>query len=312
MDQAVRQFIHRYTMHTMNPDAVEELIGMLPSDDLTLDRWFVQTVESGEAWEFTFLAVAAQASKRLVDARHLVKGAPLLAQQSALAETVRRMQQDAAADYLLQAVRKGILDQGNAAWALFFIAAWYRDRRKGLFPEDLGLLAYSLTTGATLGDEAAFYLIGAGVVTKDDKLLNRLRGFYEQYPDGDSVWPQKRKRAEDVAEKLLDSRISGTELLPEPPPKLRRVVAPQELERKINNLAKPAFRQLMYTLESIALGEKIRPKVHSCQHVEPILECRIDSEYRLLFRVRPTEVEVLDIVSHRDVPRAVQALDSLL
>src|SRR5579883_2587952 len=187
MDLDVRQFIQRQTIDTVNPESIHHLMTMLPSDDIVLDAWLAEAAENGEALEFTFLAITTQCSKRLLDPRHLVKGARLLAQHATLSETVRRIQRDETADYLMEACREWTLDRENQAWALFFIATWCRDRRAGKFPDELVAMAQSVMELPTLTSEAAFYLLGVAVVTNDEALLDRVSGFYAQFLDAASV-----------------------------------------------------------------------------------------------------------------------------
>ena len=75
MDAALADLIDRSVWHQQ---AVLDVAALLPQDDATLDAWLAATVQAHDAHRFTYLAVAAVASERRLDVRHLEHGLILM------------------------------------------------------------------------------------------------------------------------------------------------------------------------------------------------------------------------------------------
>ena len=100
MSEELRHFIQQ---STFDKRTIRQLEGMLPEAS-ELDRLLEQLAAEYAANEFVFLVIAALAAGRTIDARHLVRGAPLLSAGEMLVETAMKMTGNVP-EYLMQAIR---------------------------------------------------------------------------------------------------------------------------------------------------------------------------------------------------------------
>jgi hypothetical protein len=202
MNPAVRQV---YERPIRNAQKVKEIEALLPADDQELDQWIEELIRNGEGGLLTFLLIAAVGSDRLVDARHLVRGTPLMADPALAACLALRMSGDPV-EALLGLVREThmIVFHGPP---LVVAAEICRERRNGEFPPELLTQARVLARNTTPEIVRASSLAVAAI-TRDPALAEILKLKTEK------DW----KLAEGMAEKVVGicRQHPLTTLVPEP------------------------------------------------------------------------------------------------
>ena len=212
MTSELRQIIEHSRFHRA---AVEQVAMLLPADDATLDGWFAERVAALDQKGFMFLTVAAMTRDRLMDARHLVRGAMLLSDSQSLGCVSLRATGDVA-ENLMAALRHSHLIQECEASAMFTIAVWCRDHRDRKFPAELIPRARARARSRDLRAETEAFLIALAVETGDTGLMTLIK---QHYP---KATPENWQAVEESARKvghefLARCRQPVVELLNEKP-----------------------------------------------------------------------------------------------
>jgi hypothetical protein len=133
------------------------------------------------------------------------------------------------------------------------------------------------------------------------------------------------QKAQDDLERLQPgkTRISSDEeseavrqednlLLPQDAPEVhpvRLIEFPKTFDRMLGSLPKPVARACMIMAGRLAAGEPaafvgaLRLKA-----VPNVMRQRIGSDYRLLFRLRPGHLEIIDLINRKDLERRLKSL----
>lgn len=102
---------------------LREIMELLPADDGELDALLGRMIDEREPEIFTNLLVAAMAAGRRPDARHLVRGGPLLLNPNPIGVAVHHMSGNVGGA-LVEAVRGGQMGSEREAASLAAAAAW--------------------------------------------------------------------------------------------------------------------------------------------------------------------------------------------
>jgi hypothetical protein len=174
MQTELRQFIEQCRFCLASVQRVAEL---LPADDAALDALIEKTVTENNPKSFLHVVVAALGRERPVPARHLARGAMLLAHELWIGNVMMKAQGDVP-EAMLDAIENTRLLPNCEAIALMVIEDWCREHRAGKLPEDLIPLARKLARRGNLPNEAQAYLITLALRTNDAGLLAIVRGWY--------------------------------------------------------------------------------------------------------------------------------------
>jgi hypothetical protein len=166
MRQEVYDLIDRSKYHQQ---AIREIIALLPAEDAELDEWISEAIRSSHLTRFVFIMLAALAAERVVSARHLELGAPLIPNYTLVGAFSWRMQGEVA-EHLMAALRNVTISYDIRASALLTICAWCLEYREGRFPEGLLTNARLLAREKELTHEAAAMLLTLADLAGDDSI----------------------------------------------------------------------------------------------------------------------------------------------
>jgi SEC-C motif-containing protein len=193
---------------------VEQVVAMLPGDDLELDRWIAEAIRENDSIGAHAVIFAALNQGRPVDARHL-SGLAKLSGGGYLAVIALRVQGEMP-EFLVEGLRNTAIHHIAYATALLAIAVWCDERRRGDYPADLIPLARALARRVEDQIEVDAYLLEVAARTKDSVLHTLIR---EHYPAGsDANWKKVVAEARKIAQQAIDwARGPLLAVLPEEP-----------------------------------------------------------------------------------------------
>jgi hypothetical protein len=196
MDPELRRYIQQSSFEQA---AIRHVRTMLP-DETELDRWLEQTAGDYACDEFIFLLVAAMAAGRAIHARHLGKGAAILASIDLLPEIAMKMTGNVP-EYLMHALQNTIISHKGRAYALAVVAVQHKERGEDV-PPGVYSMARSIAHFPNLERDALPALHGLAMYLHDEELTRFLRRTY--FPKVSEEWWRARC---DVA------RTFGSEIL---------------------------------------------------------------------------------------------------
>jgi hypothetical protein len=193
---------------------VEQVAGMLPDDDLELDRWIAEAIQEHDSIRAHAVIFAALNQGRPVDARHL-SGLARLSGGGYLSVIALRVHGEMP-EFLLEGLRNTAIHHIAYATALLAIAVWCDERRNGGYPADLIPQARALARRVKDQIEVDAYLLEVAARTKDSVLERLIR---EHYPKGpDARWETVAAEGRKVALQAIDwARGPLLAVLPEEP-----------------------------------------------------------------------------------------------
>lgn len=151
---------------------VEACKALLPPDDGELDMLVEEIVADGDKMGFHFVVIAALSAGRVVQARHLEKGAVFFSQDIFLGNCAWHMQGEVA-EYLVRASATTSLIHHHRAMALMIAAAWSRERKpEKALPEQLVPQARLLARTKKLTSDQWAYILAMMAVIADEKLTD--------------------------------------------------------------------------------------------------------------------------------------------
>jgi SEC-C motif len=198
----------------LSRSTVEQITGMLPDNDVELDRWISEAIQENDSIGTHAIIFAALNQGRPVDARHL-SGLARLSGGGYLAVIAFRVQGEMP-EYLLEGLRNTAIHHIAHATSLLAVAVWCDERRKGDYPADLIPQARALAR--RVKDQVAVdaYLLEVAIRTRDSVLQSLIR---EHYPTGpDAKWEKVVAEGRKVAQQAIDwARGPLLAVLPEEP-----------------------------------------------------------------------------------------------
>ena len=131
-----------------------------------------EIVADGDKMGFHFVVIAALSAGRVVQARHLEKGAVFFSQDIFLGNCAWHMQGEVA-EYLVRASATTSLIHHHRAMALMIAAAWSRERKpETALPEQLVPQARLLARTKKLTSDQWAYILAMMAVIADEKLTD--------------------------------------------------------------------------------------------------------------------------------------------
>ena len=203
MSPELRQFIEQTQFHHA---VVQQVIKLLPTDDVELDALLAEVVASNNLKWFMYVFVAAAGAGRRVEARHLAGGAMMFPEYRWMGKVVVRMHGDIL-EPLLTALETTRLDKVCEAAALHLMGAWCAEHRGGVLPEKLMPLARAAARKLKQNnhDEAEVkvfsFICALAAQTKDAGLVQLLR---QRFPSiSASEWKIMDERSKELSAQIL-------------------------------------------------------------------------------------------------------------
>ena len=155
---------------------VEACKALLPSDDKELNALVDEVVADGDGMGFHFIVIAALAAGRVVQARHLEKGAVFFSHDTFLGNCAWHMHGEVAAHLVRAAATTSMIHQ-HRAMALMIAAAWIREKNpEAPLPAELVPQARLLARTKNLTSDQWSYVLAMTAVIADDNLSDLVVG----------------------------------------------------------------------------------------------------------------------------------------
>ncbi len=229
MSREIHDFIERSDYFE---GSVRELAGMLPPDDLALDRLIGETVATSDQNAFAFIAMAAFHAGRPVQARHLARGTILMPEKLTLGTFACHMEGDITTP-LTDAVTNQVLPSTEIiSTSLFLAAKWHQEHVGGRLPGPLVSVARIAARNKSNAEYDRSLLHLVALMSADAGLVAISLDTCKLKPDDPTI-EGRVKAARAMSEQMLKIwRRTPFELLPEVPRKvlatgntMRRAVA---------------------------------------------------------------------------------------
>nr|WP_294225581.1 SEC-C metal-binding domain-containing protein [Prosthecobacter sp.] len=189
---------------------------LLPPDDGELDALVEEIVADGDGMGFHFVVIAAISAGRVVQARHLEKGAVFFSHDCFLGNCAWHMQGEVAA-HLVRASGSTSMMHQHRAMALMIAAAWSREMKpESPLPEDLVPQARLLARTKNLTSDQWSYILAMTAVIADGHLTDLVVSQCGIKTSRDEVLLRGLKLAETL---LAMYRKPPSEHVPEEPPR---------------------------------------------------------------------------------------------
>lgn len=107
---------------------VEACAALLPTDDSALDTLVEEIVADGDKMGFHFVVISALSAGRVVQARHLERGAVIFSQDCFMGNCAWNMHGEVA-EHLVCASATTAMIHSHRAMALLIAAAWSREKK---------------------------------------------------------------------------------------------------------------------------------------------------------------------------------------
>jgi hypothetical protein len=151
---------------------VEACKALLPPDDSALDTLVGEIVADGDKMGFHFVVISALSAGRVVQARHLERGAVFFTNECFLGNCAWNMQGEVA-EHLVRASATTAMVHNHRAMALLIAAAWSREKKPGAaLPQDLVPQARLLARTKNLNSDQWAHILAMTAVISDDQLTD--------------------------------------------------------------------------------------------------------------------------------------------
>jgi hypothetical protein len=158
---------------------IGETAALLPADDAELDGWIAEAVKNHDQDAFIYLVFSAVHAGRKVSSRHLSGGLAMLPEYTTMGCIAWHMDGDDVPEQLFAGLREGGINNEMRIGALYVAAAWCKERREGVLPENLLTEARIFARNKKLAAEPSplGLLFALARMLGDARLLELLRVF---------------------------------------------------------------------------------------------------------------------------------------